>query len=166
MRNQDRMWGTLGEGCIRHSTRGQGMSEWAARRVKIHSAIALLMFTLWQCCEDMKLDSGGVVAGPAVIHAHFWQEKQSPIPSRTCSVCLHEAESSRLVCQELPLRSSDCNLRWQNASVGIRSLSVAYSHAPPQCSESSRERACWCSKCRDLCAWSWTDWIIWPCQCL
>lgn len=87
----------------------------------------------------MKLHLGGVVAGPAVIHTCFWQEKQSSSPSCTYSICPHETESSRSICPELPLRLSECNLCWQKASVGIRSLSLASSNAPQQYSESSRD---------------------------
>lgn len=50
--------GALSEKGVGHKTRGHGTSEWAARHVKKQSAIALLVFTLWQCCEDMKHHSG------------------------------------------------------------------------------------------------------------
>lgn len=107
------------------------------------SAIALAVFTLWRGCEEMKLHLAGEgwwsVAGPAVIHTRFWQEKQSSDPSCSHSVCPNETLSSRSVCPELPLRSSECNLCWQKASVGIRSLSAASSIAPPRHSETSAD---------------------------
>lgn len=121
-----------------HCTKGQGTSEWASRLDEEHSAVAVLVFTSWQYCEDMKLHLGWCCGRPCC-YSYLFLTRKTKLHSVLHILCLAVRDIKLQV--GLPgtpvVLLSECNLCWQKASAAIRSLSVASSNAPPQTSPSS-----------------------------